>query len=291
VCLDKKTEMGYQLGVAVGKIAVVAVSERGAKLAALLSGLLPEAEAFVLEKYAEGGQTPFTNTGTLAASLWGTHKGIVFLCASGIAVRAIAPLVASKYSDPAVVVCGDTGAFSISLLSGHEGGANVLAEQTADCINSIRLDGAPLGSVPGITPASEASPAVLPRTLFAGIGCKRGTAAAAIISFVQKVFSAQNISPLRIRAICTIDIKRGEAGLEEAAEALGAPLLFFSAQELNAAAGDFSPSEYVLKVTGTDNVCERAAAAGSAGGRLIVPKTASAGITLAVCRVWMMDNG
>ncbi|MDR3301161.1 MAG: cobalamin biosynthesis protein [Spirochaetaceae bacterium] len=266
---------------AVGKIAIIAVSERGAKLAAPLSVLLPGAEAFVLEKYAGAGQTPFTDTGALAASLWKTHTGIIFLCASGIAVRAIAPLVSSKYSDPAVVVCGDIGAFSISLLSGHEGGANALAEQSSVCINSIRLNGAPLGSVPVITTASEASPAVLPRNLFVGIGCKRGAASTAITDFVQKTFFDRNISPLRIRAICTIDIKRGEAGLEAAAEALGVPLLFFSAEELNAATGDFCPSEYVLKITGTDNVCERAAAAGS-DGRLIVPKTASDGITLAV---------
>ena len=46
--------------------------------------------------------------------------------------------------------------------------------------------------------------------------------------------------------------------------------------------GDFTPSEFVKGVTGVDNVCERAAAA--AGGRVIVPKQARNGVTVAVAR-------
>lgn len=58
-------------------------------------------------------------------------EGIVFIGAAGIAVRAIAPFLKNKAEDPAVVVMDDMGRFSISLLSGHLGGANELAEQLA----------------------------------------------------------------------------------------------------------------------------------------------------------------
>ena len=62
--------------------------------------------------------------------------------------------------------------------------------------------------------------------------------------------------------------------------AQGWPLDFYSAGELAALEGDFTPSERVLRVTGVDNVCERAAAMG--GGRLIVGKTVRGGVTVAV---------
>lgn len=57
--------------------------------------------------------------------------GIIFIGAAGIAVRAIAPFLEGKEKDPAVVVLDDLGRFSISLLSGHLGGANELAERAA----------------------------------------------------------------------------------------------------------------------------------------------------------------
>lgn len=58
-------------------------------------------------------------------------EGIVFIGATGIAVRAIAPYLKGKDKDPAIVVLDDLGRFSISLLSGHLGGANELATRAA----------------------------------------------------------------------------------------------------------------------------------------------------------------
>lgn len=57
--------------------------------------------------------------------------GLIYVGAAGIAVRAIAPYVSSKTTDPAVVVVDETGRFAISLLSGHLGGANELVERVA----------------------------------------------------------------------------------------------------------------------------------------------------------------
>lgn len=59
-------------------------------------------------------------------------EGILFIGAAGIAVRAIAPFLQGKEKDPAVVVLDDMGRFSISLLSGHLGGANELANRAAE---------------------------------------------------------------------------------------------------------------------------------------------------------------
>lgn len=51
--------------------------------------------------------------------------------ASGIVVRMIAPLLEGKDRDPAIVVMDEAGRFAVSLLSGHLGGANRLAELCA----------------------------------------------------------------------------------------------------------------------------------------------------------------
>lgn len=70
---------------------------------------------------------------------------IVFICAAGIAVRSIAPWLVHKAKDPAVLVMDESGAFCISLLSGHWGGGNELAEKLA------RMTGA----LPVITTATD----------------------------------------------------------------------------------------------------------------------------------------
>jgi cobalt-precorrin 5A hydrolase len=254
------------------KTAIIAISAAGAALAETLHAGLQESAVFVFTPHAAPGQGSFETLHGIIRELWEAYEGLVFLCASGIAVRAIAPYISSKYTDPAVVVCGDIASFAISLLSGHEGGANALAAELA----------ALLGAVPVITTASECSPRILPRNLVAGVGCRKGSSAETIRLAFERVFADKRLSPLRVRSICTIDLKQGEPGLIEFSESLGVQFCCFSAEELNSLQGTFTSSDYVKEVTGTDNVCERAAVAGGGKGHLIVPKTAFEGVTLAV---------
>lgn len=85
----------------------------------------------------EAGVEPFESLAAWASERFRSCDALVFVSACGIAVRAIAPLVADKLTDPAVVVLDERGSFCIPLLSGHVGGANdlarFLAQETGGC--------------------------------------------------------------------------------------------------------------------------------------------------------------
>ena len=89
------------------------------------------------------------------------------------------------------------------------------------------------------------------------------------------------LSPAAVSAAASIDLKKEEPGLAQFCEAHGWPITFYSADQLRAVPGQFTPSAFVAGVTGVDNVCERAAAKAS-GGALLLPKTAGGGVTLAL---------
>lgn len=83
----------------------------------------------------------------VTAAEFAAVDALVFIGAAGIAVRAIAPHLKDKFSDPAVLVMDERGHHVISLLSGHVGGANELAVTLAEAV----------GAVPVITTATDVS--------------------------------------------------------------------------------------------------------------------------------------
>jgi len=117
------------------KLAIIAITRNGARVGARLHAARPGAQLFVLKRFAgEAGAaaTPFAGElKELVARLWGDYNGFAFIMATGIVVRMVAPHLASKGRDPAVVVLDEAGRFAVSLLAGHLGGANRLAIELA----------------------------------------------------------------------------------------------------------------------------------------------------------------
>jgi cobalt-precorrin 5A hydrolase len=117
-------------------IAVIAITRGGALLGHRLCKTMAGLEFYVSRRYAgqAGGRSICFEPAelkTLIVGLWKKYDGFVLIMATGIVVRVIAPLLESKEMDPAVVVMDDAGRFAISLLSGHLGGGNELAERCA----------------------------------------------------------------------------------------------------------------------------------------------------------------
>jgi cobalt-precorrin 5A hydrolase len=120
-----------------------------------------------------------------------------------------------------------------------------------------------------------------PKTLVIGMGCNKGTTAREVLGLVGRTFSRNGLSTLSIHTMATIEAKREEPGLVEAARRLGVEFLWFPAAKL-ARVTVPNPSGTVGRHVGTPSVCEAAALLAARKGALIVEKQKSRNATLAV---------
>jgi len=124
---------------------------------------------------------------------------------------------------------------------------------------------------------------LVPRVLTLGIGCRKGIHETVVKEVVTEVLEEYGIYQESVRQIASIDLKKEEKGILALADSLGVPFVTYSATELLEveAEEDFQESEFVRQVTGVGNVCERAALKGAGVRRLLIPKTACDGVTVA----------
>ena len=129
------------------KVAVISVTAKGAELAGKIALHLGSE----VDIYAKAERNPCKESRTysclreLVREIFTTYDGLIFIMATGIVVRVIAPYIQDKRIDPAVVTIDDGGNFAVSLLSGHIGGANELTQLVAVAA----------GAVPVITTATD----------------------------------------------------------------------------------------------------------------------------------------
>lgn len=119
--------------------ALVALSPRGAALARWLQPHLPDSQ--VQERGVD-----FSDTMAHLRDLFRAGTPIVGICAAGILVRAVAPLLADKRAEPPVVALSEDGRSAVPLLGGHRGG-NRLARTLASVT----------GGLPAVTTAGDVS--------------------------------------------------------------------------------------------------------------------------------------
>ncbi len=122
---------------------------------------------------------------------------------------------------------------------------------------------------------------LIPKSVVLGVGCRRGIEPEKIEEKVLRTLEENNIFVESVRGVSSIDLKAEEAGILKLCEKYKWEFKTFSAEVLEKAKGDFTRSEFVKEITGSDNVCERSAVCGSGGGDIILSKQAADGITIA----------
>ena len=125
-----------------------------------------------------------------------------------------------------------------------------------------------------------------PRVLHVGIGCRRNSAPEGVAEHMAAVMEAHRLSPLSVRSVSTIELKKDEPLFHALAQTWEAEKHVYQADEL----ADITvpnPSQKVFDTTGVWGVAESAAQRASGGGRLVMEKqkgvlSASSDFTLAV---------
>ncbi len=205
----------------------------------------------------------------------------VFICATGIVIRALAPVLVDKRTDPPVVVIDEAGRFVIPLLSNHEGGAAVLAARIA----------AALGATLVSTSAVDYSAPVYCLGVGSDRGCPAETLRDLYTSAMHTLSAASTLpAPPRFTAMASIDLKQHEPCMLQLAEHLQVPFRCYPASALREVEHQLSSrSEIVFREVGCYGVAEAAAlvaAAASTGcaAELVLTKQKNARATLAVAR-------
>jgi len=253
-----------------GPIALIAVSAEGARLGLGLRQRFAgpgRVTLWAARPYISEARVYEAPLAEFVGGLWAGHAAIVGVMASGILVRAIAPHVSSKHEDPAVVVVDDAGRFVVSLLSGHEGGANRLAEQIA-----AETDGQAV-----ITTGSEAR-----RRVVVGVGSRRGVTAEQVLAAVDEALAAAGKTRGDVRLLTTIDLKKDEAGILAAADRLGVPVQIIGRERIGVLQTALRDPGFVEEITGVAAVCEPAAMLAGAQTELLAPRLARSGVTVAL---------
>lgn len=350
------------------RTAIIAISRHGAKLASTLNAALEGVDLYVVRRFADGvgadAKVFDLPVRPVVADVFERYDRLVMFMPVGAAVRLISGQIGDKHIDPAIVCVDDAGKFVVSLLSGHVGGADAVAEQVASVLGATPvitsashalgtfavdtlgiergwqieapstsvtrasaavINGDPVGvfqdagepiglkdssgdirmydSMDSLAKSDVAAALIVtdrlvdvstfgetpvvvyrPKSLVAGMGCRRGVPVDELETFLRQVLSDNSLAIDSLESIATSEVKRDDVGLNELAENFDLPIRFYSADDLNSRPGPSGPSA-ASKHLSVVGVSEPAAMLASGCDGLIVPKTKAKRATVAVARI------
>jgi cobalt-precorrin 5A hydrolase/precorrin-3B C17-methyltransferase len=254
------------------------------------------------DKRRDPGVVCVDDAGRFAVALAGGHGGGANALAGRVAGALGAVPVVTTASEVTDVQALDTlGAelgFEIEKGSDLAAvGSALVSGERVNLVSDVRW---PLGPMPeNVVRAENAEPPTIfisdrivdvsrpavvyrPRSLVAGVGCSRGARAAEILALLDRSLEETGLSKKSVASLASIETKSDEAGLLQAAEELGVPLLFHAAEELSGMEVP-NPSPVVKDAVGTPSVAEASVLA--SGAKLVVEKRKSGMATVAVGRL------
>ena len=249
--------------------AVIAVDEQGKFSVSLLSGHIGRANALAGKIAEIIGAEPVITTAT---DIDGRFSPDLFAAANGLHIcePAVAKIVA------AAVVNGEKiGFFStfpfVNLPSKF---FNQECAKTGVCVD-VDTQRTPF----------ETTLHLVPKNIVIGVGCRKNIFPEVFENFILNILEAHQIPLFRVCGLHTIRIKEHERAINEFCRKYNIPMKLYTAEELMKVEGRFAHSDFVMKTTGADNICERSAAIDA--DRLIIKKTALDGITFAAAEKYL----
>ena len=287
--------------------AVVVLDQKGQHAISLLSGHLGGANDLAREMaFLSGGEAVITTATDVAGQIsfdsfakkYGMAienisqlKYISGSLLEGRSIRVITDLHYSAESYPELYRGEQEGRLLIITARDYkeESHQETSSEESA----SAGLISEPLPTVvidEGLTlPVSDPAPILYlrPRTICAGIGCKRNMDAASIEAALLETLKKEGLSPLSLKCISTIPLKADEAGILTTCDHLHVPLVVIPTEEiqrLDIRELGIASSDFVAQQTGVLSVSTASSYLASDKGEILVDKEKYKGITIALSR-------
>lgn len=266
---------------------IVVIDDKGEHVISVLSGHLGGANELTREVAAALGAKPVITTAsdvqkTIAVDLFGRRFGWTWESA-----EKLTPVSASVVNEERIAVVQESGEPGWWM---HETPLPPNIVTYTSAADALAAEPAPQAalvvthrSLGADEEARLLANGVLyrPKVLALGIGCNRGTSAEEIEAVIAETLDELQFSMRSVKAVCTIDLKKDEAGLLAVVEKHGWAFVTYTPEQLNTV-GVEAPSDTVFKFTGAYGVSEPAAKLYSGAAELALVKKKSGNVTISV---------
>src|SRR5262245_53535788 len=114
--------------------AIVVLGNGSVATARRIQALYADAQVFGLAGRVDTADSYYDNFGAALREFYQSNTPIIALCAAGIVIRTLAPLLTSKGAEPPVLAVAEDGSAVVPLLGGVSG-VNVMAREIGDALD------------------------------------------------------------------------------------------------------------------------------------------------------------